>query len=367
MENNFLIKASSIKTFTPILTFFDVTGYPHYENVVSNILKFFFSPIEEHGFGDLWLKALLNSYKTITNEELSIDNLYSIETIEREVYTENKKRIDILIPLNEVVIIIENKIYSGVNNPFEEYHNEIRKRYPNKRIIEILLSIKKEKNQEKGNINFINITYDDLIRDVEKIKNIDIEKNNKWVIFMQEFMKNVENIKGESEVNKDWQKFVDGNKEDFQQALSNYFRDIENKRNFLKNIKEEIGKLTEIKELEYNVYLPELQSKNEHFSVWINIQNSKKENIAIEAYIHKKMPSELILTLWNREQKQNASFSLEKELLSNRFCVEETSKSFWGKHLILKVYKFREDISANSIASEMLFIAEELKNKYNNI
>ena len=94
MENNFLIKASLIKTFTPKLTFFDVAGSPHYENVVSNILKFFFSPIEEHGFGDLWLKALLNSYKTITNEELSIDNLYSIETIEREVYTENKKRID---------------------------------------------------------------------------------------------------------------------------------------------------------------------------------------------------------------------------------------------------------------------------------
>jgi hypothetical protein len=97
------------------------------------------------------------------------------------------------------------------------------------------------------------------------------------------------------------------------------------------------------------------------------VRNSKNENIAIEAYIHKKIPSELILTLWNRKQRQNADFSAEKQLFSSKLHIEETSNSFWGKHLILKVYKFSDCLSANSIAREMYCIAEELKNKYNNL
>ena len=141
MKKELLAKASSIKTFIPELTFFNVAGYPHYENVVSNILQFFFSPKGEHGFEDLWLKALLNSFQKNANKKIDVESLYVAGDIEREVYTENKKRIDILIPLNKFVIVIENKIYSGVNNPFEEYHNEIVKRYPDKKIIEILLSI----------------------------------------------------------------------------------------------------------------------------------------------------------------------------------------------------------------------------------
>ena len=36
---------------------FDITGYPHYENVASNILKFFFDTNEVHGYRDLWLRS----------------------------------------------------------------------------------------------------------------------------------------------------------------------------------------------------------------------------------------------------------------------------------------------------------------------
>ena len=373
MKKDFLSKAGLIKTFTPELTFFNVAGYPHYENIVSNILKFFFSVDGEHGFGNLWLIALLNSYKKIAKEDLSMENLYNEGNIEREVYTQNGKRIDILIPLNEFVIIIENKIYSGVNNPFEEYHNEIKKRYPNKRIIEILLSINSERLQKSENSNFINITYDDLIEEVKAIKNkvnTSLVETNKWNIFMCEFIKNIENIKAENRMNKEWQVFIGENKIDFQHTLKNYFNDIHNKRNFLRNIKNEISELIRNKafnEFEYNVYLPELQSKNEHFSVWVNVVNSKNEKIAIEAYINKKMPCELILTLWNRDKKRNADFLFEKNILSNSYLVEETLNSFWGKHLILKVYLFKDEPTAISVAKEILYIAEELKKGYLNL
>lgn len=38
-------------------TFMQVAGYPHYENVCSNILAFYLDPQEEHGLGDLVLRS----------------------------------------------------------------------------------------------------------------------------------------------------------------------------------------------------------------------------------------------------------------------------------------------------------------------
>ena len=38
-------------------TFMDISGYPHYENVVSNILSFYFDDSEEHGMKDLWFRV----------------------------------------------------------------------------------------------------------------------------------------------------------------------------------------------------------------------------------------------------------------------------------------------------------------------
>ena len=50
------------------LNYFSVSGYPHYENVVSNILSFFFDPEKEHDFGDLWIKSLFECYNEKTNK-----------------------------------------------------------------------------------------------------------------------------------------------------------------------------------------------------------------------------------------------------------------------------------------------------------
>ena len=40
-------------------TFMEVSGYPHYENVCSNILRFYLDPAAEHGLSDLLLSAFL--------------------------------------------------------------------------------------------------------------------------------------------------------------------------------------------------------------------------------------------------------------------------------------------------------------------
>ena len=47
-------------------TFMTISGYPHYENVVSNILKFFFED-NEHGMKNLWVRSLLETVPGDTN------------------------------------------------------------------------------------------------------------------------------------------------------------------------------------------------------------------------------------------------------------------------------------------------------------
>ena len=47
-------------------TTFDISGYPHYEEVISNWYAFFFDPAEEHSPDDLFLQSLvvlINEYK----------------------------------------------------------------------------------------------------------------------------------------------------------------------------------------------------------------------------------------------------------------------------------------------------------------
>ena len=89
-------------------TIFSVAGYPHYENVCSNILAFYLNPNNNHKLGRLFFSALLESagHTELIDEEFQVD---------REVCTDKQGRIDILIETNKSVIGIENKIYHTLN------------------------------------------------------------------------------------------------------------------------------------------------------------------------------------------------------------------------------------------------------------
>ena len=96
--------------------FFQIAGFPHYENVSSNVLKFFLS-------NKLILKSLLNC-------ALIDFNIYddSIHDVNREVLTENGNRIDIFVNTNKYIIGIENKINAGLDNPIDDYSNYLMDR-----------------------------------------------------------------------------------------------------------------------------------------------------------------------------------------------------------------------------------------------
>ena len=184
-------------------TLFEVSGISHHENVISNILAFYFNPKEEHKLNDLLICSLLKVAKR-KNKKISTD----IDTLHFNVYREYKtlkgNRIDILLENDEIVMGIENKIYASLYNDLDDYSKTLDE--INKRSIKILLTLNKidEKFIKSG---FINITYHEFLfelsNDLKKYKDI----NNKWYIYLNDFINNMERIevnnKMENEIN-DW-------------------------------------------------------------------------------------------------------------------------------------------------------------------
>lgn len=178
-----------------ITTLFDIAGFPHYETIMSNFYSFYLDPSEQHGFGDLFISALSDiierkskGFSAITNSKICFTK--------REVYTENKKFIDIVISepaeINhqiENAIIIENKVNAPLYNDLIEYYNSVR---VNRNKIGIVLSLKPIPNLIK---EFISITHDEFVEQVEQSSgsyflNADI----KQIVILKEFIQNIKSM-----------------------------------------------------------------------------------------------------------------------------------------------------------------------------
>lgn len=131
----------------------EIAGFPHYENVISNLLAFYFDPMEDHNLGDLFLKSLFIATNSIDEYSYSGD-----ANIMREVSTKNNKRIDIVIDTENFAIAIENKIFHHAkNNPFEEYQQYLEKEYAGKHHKAFILSLRNE--DKPANTIFEPLTY----------------------------------------------------------------------------------------------------------------------------------------------------------------------------------------------------------------
>ena len=189
------------------LTFLEISGYPHYENVCSNILAFFFSSNEDHGLKTLLLESLLAALLIKKEHNLDITELHiSNSYAECEVSTKNNKRIDIVITTDNAVIGIENKIYANLYNDLIDYQNcisELATKDDKSNKILVLLSFKQISNDMikdysclVNNGKFYSITYSGLFEKInEKIGTFILNSNNKYLTYLIDFMKTINNLK----------------------------------------------------------------------------------------------------------------------------------------------------------------------------
>lgn len=180
---------------------FDIAGYPHYENVCSNILAFYLHPDKEHGLGNLLFSSLMN----LAGGNEAHQNYIEIN---REVSTNKGGRIDILIETDNQIIGIENKIFHHLNNDLSDYSDSIDDwAKPNQlSTVKIILSIRKE--QESS--GFVSVTYEEFWAKIkERLGNYISTSSQKWILYFVDFMSTIEKLNGENmELDKNDQFFI---------------------------------------------------------------------------------------------------------------------------------------------------------------
>lgn len=189
-----------------------LTDYPHLENVWSNVLAFFFHTEETYNFGILFIKSLLECTGADTN-------CRSTEAVEREVTTDKGNRIDILIETDKHLIAIENKVYSGLNNPLEDYEDHVNKlnKQCEKAPVFILLTLREE---DAGNSAFINITYSKLFAIIRKnLGAYVVNANTKWIIILNDFIRTIDELQGEFILDREFIDFYNENQAEIDTLL----------------------------------------------------------------------------------------------------------------------------------------------------
>jgi len=167
----------------------EVSGYPHYENVASNILAFYFNPSAEHGLKDLLVSAFL---KMAGRQDLSLPSRVKVH---REFDT-GAGRLDLVIESDAFLIAIENKIFHWLANDLEQYASATKDKANGKAEIRVVLGLKTvPAKQLKG--GFVSFTYAQLWQQVQVLLGRYIQNANpKWVTYLMDFMETTTNLAG---------------------------------------------------------------------------------------------------------------------------------------------------------------------------
>lgn len=171
-------------------TFMEVSGYPHYENVCSNILGFYFDTVAEHGFQDLLISAFLR----MAGKESVIPGAV---TVSRE-YTTDKGRIDLVIEGELFIIAIENKIFHWLANNLNDYADAIYLQEKEKQVvIKVVLGLNPIKDSLNG--GFVSFTYNQLWQEVRNLLGRYVaQADPKWVAYLLDFMETTTNLAGQN-------------------------------------------------------------------------------------------------------------------------------------------------------------------------
>lgn len=134
-------------------TFFSIAGFPHYENVLSNVYAFFFRSDEPHGLGNLCLDALVDVLRSkkvdIPWSQHDFRTVYAL----REVGMRNQQRLDLLLhngstqddwQTASAVLLIENKVYHWLANDLNNYQESVKEKNPDSHRLGLVLGPRRE-------------------------------------------------------------------------------------------------------------------------------------------------------------------------------------------------------------------------------
>jgi hypothetical protein len=253
---------------------FEICGYPHYENVISNVLAFFLDPCREHKLGDLYIKSLLDAAGV---DYSKMDLQY---TVEREMRTVQGGFIDLILYNDSSCIVIENKIFSPLYNNLNDYYESGQRKSDNIHCLVLSLS-----EVKITNTYFKNITYKQLFEKIRlRLGEYIHNKTLNYFSLMFDFIDSIESLtKGGSSMSDDFYQFAKNNLDDLN-ALAKKLKDLQvelrKKVNAVNAIVNELTQDKPIKQWPYRE-LPKLEDAAvSDFTLENNIQ------IAIDSVIN---------------------------------------------------------------------------------
>ena len=195
-------------------TLFDIGMREHFENPTTEVLAFFCDAKAEHEMGSLVVDSFLSLIANKTNQTITYEE-NSLDQPQREVTTENNKRIDLLLSSDAWLMAIENKIYHKQVNPFEEYESFVNQRIENdvftrQQALFVLLSPSGKIAEANKHNRWCGISYPELIGEIKtRLKDHFYDKPfNKWVIILKDFLLHLENIMTEEKLNSEQDEFI---------------------------------------------------------------------------------------------------------------------------------------------------------------
>ena len=186
-------------------TIFDICGFPHYENVISNVLAFYLDHNGNHHLNGLLAESLIEA------SGLSDSNLDTQFQVEREVRTESGGFIDLLLKNDSCCIVLENKIFAPLNNDLNDYIKYGKKQACDK-TFGIVLSMWR---LDLKHPEFVNVVYSDFTLIVRKnLGNYITRDSNQYVFLLIDLIDNLDSLnKGGISVNSEFVDFIRKNTE----------------------------------------------------------------------------------------------------------------------------------------------------------
>lgn len=178
--------------FTPLereASIFAVAGRGYFENPTTDLLAFFLDPGKAHGLGDCFLSALLACLPDTEHLTASLRH-----PPQREVTTHQGNRIDLVLLGDGWDLVLENKIFHGQVNPFDDYERYAKKKLgeDGRSVLYTILSPSGQSLQQSWH----GLSYVQLIKAIrlQLGQRVMTQPLDKWQVFAREFLLHLENI-----------------------------------------------------------------------------------------------------------------------------------------------------------------------------
>lgn len=327
-------------------TFMEIAGYPHYENVCSNFLAFFFDPEEMHGLGSLFIDALSEA-AGIDGEEVGFGgNVY----VEREVATGVGNRIDLLIASDFHAVLIENKILAGANNPFEDYANHLESEdFDGLTKHKVLLTLKP--TSEGREWGFVNLTYPNFIDRVRSMIGHHVSyADTRYLTIALDFLNTLENLREGSRMNHEFIELLNERGDE----VESLFSDVLNFKNELRKKVRELGSLVDVAAHPNIHQFFWREGTSLYDDLGHNIRVSEDLLVAIDTLIDSRGWETHI---WPREGSPS---DLREVLRGSEISVEGDSHLFRNQSRFVYSQRFDYDEDLNVIATVVRELVEKI-------